>query len=115
MRHAITALLLSLIVLPATVVVADMRCGNALILEGDYSYRVRSKCGEPDAIERSVIYKTRPVYRRYRYVGTEDHSVIVEEWTYNFGPNRFIRLLRFENSVLKSVQTAGYGFNEAKK
>ena len=43
------------------------RCGNAIVVEGDSSYRVRKKCGEPDLIERSVIYKTRAVHRGYRW------------------------------------------------
>ncbi len=87
------------------------RCGNAIVVEGDSSYRVRDKCGEPDSIERSVVYKTRAVHRGYRYVGSEDYSVVIEEWTYNLGPNRLIRLLRFENGVLKSIGNGGYGFN----
>ena len=87
------------------------RCGNAIVVEGDSSYRVRKKCGEPDSIERSVIYKTRAVHRGYRYVGSEDYSVVIEEWTYNLGPNKFIRLLRFENGVLKTIGNTGYGFN----
>lgn len=39
----------------------------------------------------------------------------IEEWTYNFGPRRFIRVLVFENDQLVSIDTGGYGFESKPK
>jgi hypothetical protein len=36
-------------------------------------------------------------------------TVTFEEWVYNFGPSKFIRILRFRNGLLSEVKTGGYG------
>ncbi len=37
-------------------------------------------------------------------------NVIIEEWTYNDGPTRFISILTFENSHLVNIATGNYGY-----
>ena len=37
-------------------------------------------------------------------------SVSVRQWTYNFGSRRFMRQLRFENGILKHIETLKYGY-----
>ena len=37
-------------------------------------------------------------------------SDVIEEWLYNFGPTRLLRILTFQNGTLKEVRTAGHGF-----
>ena len=39
-------------------------------------------------------------------------DVRVEEWTYNFGPRKLMRLIRLENGVVADIQELGYGFRE---
>ena len=34
----------------------------------------------------------------------------VEDWVYNYGPSRFLRVLRFDKGVLRSIFNRGYGF-----
>ena len=101
-------------------------CGGKLISIGDTKYEVINKCGEPAFIDvrtekrikrdyyRELFpwwdfgrYSDRRVYREPFLVIEE---VIIEEWTYNFGPTRFIRYLTFENSKLVDVITGEYGF-----
>jgi hypothetical protein len=84
------------------------------------------KCGEPDFIDvrtekrirrdyyRDLVplwdfnrYSTRQIYREPFLVVEE---VVIEEWTYNFGPTRFIRYLTFENEKLVNIVTGDYGF-----
>jgi hypothetical protein len=36
-------------------------------------------------------------------------SVTIEEWTYNYGPDRFIRIFEFNNGKLVDIRTGGYG------
>ena len=33
----------------------------------------------------------------------------VELWTYNFGPNRLMQRIRFENGVVVRIELVGYG------
>jgi hypothetical protein len=32
---------------------------------------------------------------------------------FNFGPHRLMRLIRFEGGVVRSIETAGYGYLES--
>jgi hypothetical protein len=36
-------------------------------------------------------------------------SVKVEEWTYNSGPDRFLRIFSFRNGTITDIRTGGYG------
>jgi hypothetical protein len=37
-------------------------------------------------------------------------EIPVEVWTYNFGPDRFMQRIRFENGVIVRIESLGYGF-----
>jgi hypothetical protein len=37
-------------------------------------------------------------------------SVSVRQWTYNFGARQFMRQLKFENGILKDIETLKYGY-----
>ena len=102
-----------------------LRCGNKLVSDGDPMIKVLKYCGEPATVQqRSILRAGLP--RRVRPGDTpglrardpelliNDRSyveVLIEEWTYNFGPNKLMRLIRFENGVVADVEQLGYGFN----
>ena len=52
-------------------------------------------------------YREKELYRE-PYLAVED--ILIEEWTYNLGPTRFIRYLIFENGRLVDIKTGDYGF-----
>jgi Protein of unknown function (DUF2845) len=88
-----------------------MRCGQRLIAKGDSSAKVLRFCGEPQSVEVRIS--------RGLYSGPEAAywpglftDVRVEEWTYNFGPRKLMRLIRLENGVVADIQELGYGFRE---
>ena len=104
----------------------SLRCKSGKIISsGDSLYEVVSACGEPDFVRRYVRYQT--VYHRvpaacagasrrsnassaygcYTYL-QETVPVVVDEWTYDFGRNRFVELVVFEQGFLQSVSTLGY-------
>ena len=90
-----------------------MRCGAKIVSEGDYALEVLHICGEPEYVEESTDY--RYGYVAHRYAGLHGPDLItinVEVWTYNFGPHKFMRRLRFENGRLISIRTLGYGHYE---
>ena len=37
-------------------------------------------------------------------------EVRIEEWTYNLGPTRFVRYLRFENGILDAIRNGDKGY-----
>jgi hypothetical protein len=102
----------------ATAGADGMRCGNRLISTGDSTYDVRSRCGEPrDATRRT---ETRTERRRVRVACANGEArcereqevsaeVVVDEWTYDFGPQRFVHYLTFLDGKLARVATGGYG------
>jgi hypothetical protein len=124
-QHALTAITLIIALLSATNAWA-MRCGNQLVNKGDSQASVLKYCGEP--VQKSERYVLRSgTYpsqksginindeslisndRRYIYGRSE---VLLEEWIYNFGPSKFMRLVRFANGIVEDVQTLEYGYRE---
>ena len=89
---------------------AAMRCGQRLITEGDHESKLLRYCGEPVSVQSRVAPR---VYVRdvgpgfipgfYEYVQ-------VQEWTYNFGPRKFMRQVRIENGIVTEITELGYGY-----
>jgi hypothetical protein len=91
-----------------------MRCGSKLITEGEVRERVVALCGEPVGVTQSSIMR-RPSYMRNNrvvYFGDQLVETMVETWTYNFGPNKLMRRLRFVDGILENIDTLGYGYNK---
>ena len=119
--HFLFALLLVLSVARQTYAFNDdFQCGNKLVSLGDRKYEVLVKCGQPSS--RDSHYETRikrDFYRdlnppreseRYRAPLFAEEEVEVEDWVYNFGSNRLLRFLTFENGILVSIETGDYGY-----
>ena len=99
---------------------AGMRCGTKLVSDGDLAYQVRAICGSPDA--QALRIETRLVSQwvngpcvpagatmRCGYLTQVAVQVVVDEWTYDFGPHQFVHHLTFEQERLARVETGGYG------
>jgi hypothetical protein len=98
---------LAIAVLAATPAYA-MRCGIGLVAEGQWTYEVLQRCGEP--IERHVRTVFQGVNTGYAIAGYSAlWSIVVEEWIYDLGPHRLRRLLRFENGQLVEIETLDRG------
>ncbi|CAB1058091.1 hypothetical protein D1BOALGB6SA_2847 [Olavius sp. associated proteobacterium Delta 1] len=125
----VSGILLTIVALaPLNSYASSLRCGVRLITVGDYKDRVLSECGEPDHVqvweeERVYSFRHHPryygVYDNYEYVNPADRAgspyrtrklVIVEEWTYNHGPTRFLDHLRLENGIVRSIASGDYGY-----
>jgi len=106
-RFRVFLLFLALLLLGGTPAAA-MRCGGRLVSTGDYSHEVLVRCGEPVHVERwEMLRQTEGFFSFQSW-----EQVRVEEWLYNLGSNRFMRVLRFENGRLVSERTAGKGFED---
>ncbi|RPI38513.1 MAG: DUF2845 domain-containing protein [Nitrospiraceae bacterium] len=78
-----------------------LRCGDNLVDVGDRKIDVLAKCGEPVVIDEWYEEES---FRR------SSVSIHVEEWTYNFGPTRFIYFLKFKNGQLVEIRTGDHGY-----
>jgi len=81
-------------------------CDSDEIKPGLTQYEILKHCGEP------FFKDTRS---EERLMGADEHSKRlttnrIDEWTYNFGPNQFLRILKFENGTLVDIRTADRGF-----
>jgi hypothetical protein len=74
-----------------------LRCGDRLVRTEALVAEVIAACGAPH-------------YRQISYAGPA-YGVDEEQWYYNFGPQRFVRVLRFRRGQLVSVTADGYGFD----
>ncbi len=106
-------LVLLLLLAAAHEPVVGFYCGHALVLEGDYKLQVLEKCGYPDFQENRIEYRSTVI--RGSEIGQSGFDIIrevpvtIEEWTYDFGPHRFMQWLYFENGRLLLIKNLGYG------
>jgi hypothetical protein len=98
-----------------------MYCGSRLVSKDDSLYQVRSLCGEPDDAQHRV--ETRTVRERVRIPCSRSENssgkcetmverstdVVIDEWTYDMGRQKFVRLLTFVDGRLRRIETGGYG------
>lgn len=115
---AAQGLAVGLVALAADAGADGMRCGGRLVSKGDSTYEVKSRCGAPQEATRRV--ETRTERRRVRApcapgevrcerVQEVTVDVVIDEWTYDFGPQRFVHYLSFVDGKLGRVETGGYG------
>jgi hypothetical protein len=93
-----------------------LRCQGRLVSIGDTKEEVLDKCGDPDKLDQleedhnstiSQIYD----YKTERYIAPKriEQPIQMERWTYNMGPNKFIRYLYFQNSELIKIEIGEKG------
>jgi Protein of unknown function (DUF2845) len=89
-----------------------LRCGSKLVSSGDTRASVRHKCGDPADVTHSTVIKRPTFVFRGRLYHGDEAAVEVENWTYNFGPNKFMRRVRFVDGIVEDVETLDYGYHD---
>src|SRR3712207_6414306 len=103
-------LALSLLTFPTLSQAASLRCGTQLVSDGAAKATVLAKCGEPMSKEsrtETTAVKTKDKDSDTSVKTTTQKNI--EEWTYNFGPNRLMQVVTFENGVLTDVKSTTQG------
>ncbi len=95
---------------------SNLRCGSRIISVGDTTYDVRQKCGRPDLIDAweeaahgYVSHFYDYGHERYRLPYLVKGPIQMERWTYDFGSNRLIQHLIFENGYLIRILSGRRG------
>lgn len=93
-------------------------CAQSGITPGMSKYRLIAACGEPLTRTVEVTQVPYETHRRqpHGFGGSSPkaqfwETVLREEWVYNFGAARFMRVVRLENARVVEVETAGRGFD----
>jgi hypothetical protein len=92
----------------ADVHAAAFSCAGGIISTGDRSIDVLAKCGPPDSKESHQEELSEDIDRDTR----QKVFITVEEWTYNFGPTQFMRIVVLKNGVVANVRLGNYGYPE---
>ncbi len=93
------------------------KCSSGFIVDGLSKYRLLEQCGEP-LTRRNIGFVTalKPG-RRHSFGGFSSSSdyypveVFREEWVYNFGNRRFLKIVTIEDGVVADVENGDHGFN----
>lgn len=110
--------LAAVLVLTLSTAVADnaLRCGNRVVSVGATFSEVSDKCGDPVYVEQWEEAADSNVFQYFDYE-TERYlaprlikgPIRMERWTYDFGSNKFIRYLTFQNGRLIRIETGDKG------
>jgi hypothetical protein len=112
--------------MPDTAQALAFRCNSYVIDVGMHKMEVMKKCGNPankdQRVERRRIGGRQsignqvlppaqvPTHGNRNAVEYErEIEIQIEEWVFNFGSQRFMQLLTFEDGRLKQIQDLGYG------
>jgi hypothetical protein len=99
--------------------VSALRCHGRIVSEGALKFDVVAKCGEPTWVEvQEGLYNEIYGYGMDGFAGVSNiyadfhwaDKIVIEEWTYNFGPHRLIYYLTFKNGALWLIRTGGRGY-----
>jgi hypothetical protein len=81
-------------------------CAGKIINEGVTKAVVAAACGPPnEVVRRSGALD--PAIGEVAPPSTDDGDIAV--WTYNFGPNKLMQRIWFEDGLVKRVESLGYG------
>ena len=104
-------LLVLLGVLCFTSPTAAFYCGRRLVSVGDPQYKIQQVCGDPDDRQWRVTYRTQSTQNAVSGAPTTIAvPIVIEVWLYDFGPQRLVEEVSFENGRVVAVQSLGYGY-----
>jgi hypothetical protein len=85
-----------------------MICDRGMISIGATAGEVLNKCGEPatSTTREAKRYGERSGYGHERYYST----VAIDDWIFNFGPNRFQYQVVLENGRVARIRSLDYGY-----
>jgi hypothetical protein len=86
------------------------RCGTRIITRGDPVDKLLHYCGEPLSVQTRFTHRPYVTTPGGVFVPGLVEEVLVEEWTYNLGPQKLMRLVRLENGFVAEVKQLGYGY-----
>ncbi|HET9552920.1 MAG TPA: DUF2845 domain-containing protein [Anaeromyxobacteraceae bacterium] len=97
---------------PPAPAIPRARCDHLAFHEGDRTFDVLVRCGEPALREVKLVTRAAALpggAKGAQAVATR--TVEVEVWTYDFGPQVLVRRLEFEEGVLVAIETGSHGYS----
>lgn len=85
---------------PSVAAADSIRCDGGIVSVGDSRLDLFAKCGPPALEEAELVPAT----------GNVDLSLLIERWTYDFGPDRFLMIVSLQGGKVIGVERGGYGY-----
>jgi hypothetical protein len=88
----------------------SLRCDGKIISEGAARAKVAQLCGNPTQIDQKSLFVP---LASTGYRGNQSPATVevqVEVWVYNFGPDRLMQRIRFEDGLVVRIESIGYGY-----
>jgi len=81
---------------------SSLQCDGGIVSVGDSKLDLLGKCGNPTLVEERLAE---------RWGGSGHYlAVTAEEWTYNFGPNRFLQFVTLVGGKVIRIERGGWGY-----
>jgi len=81
----------------------SIRCEGGIVRVGDARIDLLAKCGQPTLQEEEPVAPGR--------VGDPGLALVIERWTYNFGPQQFIQVVSLQGGKVIAVERGSYGYD----
>jgi hypothetical protein len=94
---------------------SSFRCDGGLVAVGDLTVDLLGKCGDP-ALRDVLVAEAGVATLRKDPLAVDAFSTeaAVEQWTFNFGPNRFLMIVTVESGHVVRIERGGYGYSAEK-
>lgn len=87
----------------------SLECPGGIVSVGDLKVELLAKCGAPALREERFDTRAGELGTTARRV-----DLVVEQWTYNFGPRRFIQVVTIERGKVVAIERGSYGYDPEK-
>jgi hypothetical protein len=81
---------------------SSIQCEGGIVSVGDSTLDVLAKCGRPTLVDERLDESS--------FGSGLVATVAVEQWTYDFGPNRFLRFVTLVAGRVVGIERGGYGY-----
>ena len=88
----------------------SIRCRGGIVSVGDPKIDLLGKCGPPALREIRRGERSGFAWRRIRAAEGGRVDVVVETWSYDFGPRRFTQIATIENGRVARIERGSYGY-----
>jgi hypothetical protein len=111
MTAALRLLALAVALAAPAAALADgsLRCAGGIVSTNDARIDLLAKCGPPALRDRRVDDRWSVRGDKGGAAVGRRISIVIEEWSYDFGPNAFTALVRLENGRIVDVVRGTYG------
>jgi hypothetical protein len=109
----LAAAALAALAAPAAFADSSLRCAGGIVSVGDSALDLLAKCGPPALRDRRVDERWRlsaGSEAQPEVVGVGQRTTaVLEDWSYDFGPNAFTYVVKLENGRVVDFVRGGYG------